>query len=244
MATPEDVLKIARSYIGVKEYPAHSNKTMFGDWYGWNGVAWCAIFVSYCFYRAKMSLAAIRPPNTKGFAYCPYGVEYFKKKEKLDQTPQVGDIVFFDWDKDAVANHVGIVEKVLSPSKVVCIEGNTSYTDNSNGGEVMRRTRYLSTILGFAHPEYNGIPLKEDDTDAPTWPGRYIMLTSPNQQGEDIRVWQEQMIENGYDLGPTGADGLFGAKSNEALLKFQRDRGLVDDCVIGEITWNETWRKL
>jgi len=240
MTTPQDVLSVARKYIGTKESPIGSNKTIFGEWYGWNGVAWCAIFVSFCFYKAKMSLGDIPPTtNRKGFAFCPYGVTYFKNKGKLDKNPKVGDIVFFDWQKDGVSDHVGIVEKVLSPSKVITIEGNTSYSNQSNGGQVMRRERHISTILGFAHPDYDSKPVIDPD-DTPDWSGRYIQLTSPMMKGEDIREWQAQMIENGYELG--SADGVFGPKCHEALVKFQKDRGLKVDGVIGPMTWDETWK--
>lgn len=240
MTTPQDVLTVARSYIGVKESPANSNRTMFGEWYGWNGVAWCAIFVSYCFYKAGMKLPPIQ--SQKGFAYCPYGVKYYKDKGKFDKNPKVGDIVFFDWQGDGVSDHVGIVEKVLGNNKIVSIEGNTSFSNNSNGGEVMRRTRNLSTIQGFAHPDYNNTST-HSDSDAPSWPGYYITLTSPLQRGPDIKEWQEQMIENGYDLGPDGADGIFGTNSHQALLKFQKDQKLEADGVIGPITWDATWTK-
>ena len=39
----------ALRHVGVKESPPGSNRTMFGRWYGVDGVPWCAIFVSYCF---------------------------------------------------------------------------------------------------------------------------------------------------------------------------------------------------
>ncbi len=74
MTTPNDVLNVARSYVGVKESPANSNRQMFGEWYGANGVAWCAIFVSYCFNKAGLRLPPIQ--SRKGFAYCQYGVDY------------------------------------------------------------------------------------------------------------------------------------------------------------------------
>ena len=35
--------------LGAKESPANSNKNKFGKWFGVDGVAWCNIFVSYCF---------------------------------------------------------------------------------------------------------------------------------------------------------------------------------------------------
>ena len=240
MTIPENVLKVARSYIGVKEYPANSNRQMFGEWYGWNGVAWCAMFVSYCFYKAGMPLPPIQ--SKKGFAYCPYGVKHFQNKGKFDKKPKVGDIVFFDWQRDGTSDHVGIVEKVLGNNKVVTIEGNTSYNNNSNGGEVMRRKRKLSAIQGFAHPDYDRVSTYHDE-DVPSWPGYYIMLTSPLQKGHDIKEWQEQMIEIGYDLGSYGADGAFGQKSHQALLQFQKDKNLDKDGVIGPITWDETWKQ-
>jgi hypothetical protein len=240
MATPKDVLYFAERYIGVEENPPKSNRTLFGEWYGWNGVAWCAIFVSYCFYRARMTLPYEIQSNRKGFAYCPYGVNYFRSKGKLDKTPKVGDIVFFDWQQDGVSDHVGIVEKVLSNERFISIEGNTSYRNDSNGGQVMRRQRHVSTILGFAHPDYDGVSLNLS-LDNPSWPGYYITLTSPVQRGPDIQEWQEQMISIGYDLGPAGADGVFGEKSSQALEKFQKDKRLEVDGVIGPISWDETW---
>ena len=41
------------------------------------------------------------------------------------------------------------VERYLGGGQFSCIEGNTSYGNNSNGGEVMRRTRYVSQVNGF-----------------------------------------------------------------------------------------------
>lgn len=244
MSAPEDVLAIARVCLGTTEMPAGSNRQMFGDWYGWNGVPWCAIFVSYCFYRGKAPLAVMNygtgVVNPKGFAYCPYGVRWFKEANRLYSTGQVGDVVFFDWDSDGIADHVGIVETIAG-SKLTTIEGNTSYGSDSNGGEVMRRLRSTSIICGFGRPEYDGRPAPIPPSGAPTWPGRLIKLASPLLRGEDIRLWQQRMLELLYDLGPAGADGVFGERSLAALLKLQADRKLVVDGVIGSITWAATW---
>jgi len=40
------------------------------------------------------------------------------------------------------------------------------------------------------------------------------------------RAIQQALIDKGYDLGSSGADGQFGAASKAALVKFQRDNGL------------------
>ena len=241
MATAQDVLYLAARYLGIKESPPGSNKTMFGEWYGVNGVHWCAIFVSYCFYRAKMTfLYEVEPQNKKGFAYCPYGVKYFKEHNNLDQNPLVGDIVFFDWENDGESNHVGILKEIINDNEFICIEGNTSSTDNSNGGEVMKQRRWKQNIVGFVHPPYDGQSLNLN-LNGPDWPGYYITLVSPLQTGPDIKQWQQRMIDLGYDLGVDGADGEFGPKSHAALLKFQQDKGLEVDGVIGSITWDQTW---
>ena len=42
-------LALARMNVGVREWPAGSNRNPFGAWFGEDGVPWCAIFVSYCF---------------------------------------------------------------------------------------------------------------------------------------------------------------------------------------------------
>ena len=46
-------------------------------------------------------------------------------------------------------DHIGIVEGYLGGGKFYCIEGNNSFGNNSNGGQVMRRTRYVSQVNGF-----------------------------------------------------------------------------------------------
>ena len=52
---------------------------------------------------------------------------WFKKHDKWkgkNYTPNVGDIIFFDWDNDNDSDHVGIVEKVEN-GKVYTVEGNS-----------------------------------------------------------------------------------------------------------------------
>ena len=59
-------LVVARRNLGVRESPPGSNRTPFGAWFGEDGVPWCAIFVSYCFWREPGSCSGAgtgaRPP--------------------------------------------------------------------------------------------------------------------------------------------------------------------------------------
>lgn len=86
-----------------------NNITPYGEWYGLNGEPWCAMFVSYCAYRANML-----PVFVPRFAYCPDGVNYYRKmkryyKRDSGYIPKVGDVIFFyNYSKGRVA-HTGIV---------------------------------------------------------------------------------------------------------------------------------------
>jgi len=58
-------------------------------------------------------------------------------------------------------------------------------------------------------------------------------------EGETVRELQERLIALGYDCGTKGADGKFGAKTEEAVKEFQRKHGLKVDGIVGENTWAE-----
>lgn len=146
-------LKSAISFIGTKENPANSNKVMFSNWYGITG-AWCAMFVTYN-YVAVGSKAFVKGQR---YAYCPYIVDDARhgrnglRQVSVDHV-KPGDVVLYDWNKDGVADHVGIFEAWTDKShtKFTAIEGNTSGADNSNGGEVQRRDRTVQDTICFAH---------------------------------------------------------------------------------------------
>lgn len=242
MTTPDDVLKIAVSHLGYKEFPAGSNHNKFGVWYGMDYQPWCAMFVSYCLYNAGLALPI---SSAKGFAYCPFGVQWFKQRRKLDLNPAPGAIVFYDWNRNGVADHVGIVEKVNPHNRtIVAIEGNTSEEGNdSNGGCVMRRVRGLSLVQGFGHPDYSSGRVRSVAAKLvayPVWPGRLVTLTSPPTSGNDIRLWQEQMIKRGWRLAPD-VPGTFGPNSYQVLLSFQQEKGLQMDGVLGPKSWSAAW---
>lgn len=144
------ITQIAEAEIGYCETPANSNKTKYGKWFGFDGVAWCAIFVSWCYDKAGYPLGNIG--YTKGYAGCQSGVAFFTKTKRITTNPVEGDIVFFDWNGDGRYDHTGIFVKWIDKTTFETIEGNTSLTNQSNGGEVMRRKRKLKNVL-FAHPK-------------------------------------------------------------------------------------------
>jgi len=135
----------AISQLGVKESPANSNQCEFTDWYGMVG-PWCAMFVTWADLTGEVPC-----PYTfkKGsyYAYVPYVVYDARMGYRglaITSSPKPGDLVCFDWDWNGEFDHIGIYEKSLGGAQFYAIEGNTSQSNNSNGGEVMRRQRDLN----------------------------------------------------------------------------------------------------
>jgi len=142
----------ALQHVGTIEQPV--NRTSFGRWYGVDGVPWCNIFVSYAFLiGADYTICAgFRGPgvNAKGCAYVPTTEAWLRNAGlwRGKATPAPGDIAIFNWD-GGTPDHIGIVVQDLGGGAFETVEGNTSPTDNSNGGMVMRRRRTLSQVDGF-----------------------------------------------------------------------------------------------
>ncbi len=148
------IVRIASNEVGYVETPPNSNKTKYGQWFGFDGVAWCGMFVSWVYAHAGQRLGNIG--FKKGFAGCQTVVAYFKKQGTITDNPVEGDIVFFDWNGDGRYDHTGIYVKRIDADEFESIEGNTSLTNQSNGGQVMRRVRKFKNVL-FVHPDPSAI---------------------------------------------------------------------------------------
>ena len=120
----------------------------YWSWWGLSyRVEWCAIFVSWCADQCGYLDAGVLP-KTAGVR--PYE-DWFKERgqwQGRDYEPSPGDIIFFDWENDGLADHVGIVEKV-EDGLACTIEGNT--------GDTCAERRYPvgnAPIYGFGLPSY------------------------------------------------------------------------------------------
>ena len=120
----------------------------YWTWYGYNyRVEWCAIFVSWCAEQCGYIDAGLIPR----FEGVRPGAEWFKERgqwQGRDYAPRPGDIIFFDWENDGLADHVGIV-KSCENGVVLTIEGNS--------GDTCRENSYLAgstVIYGYGVPLY------------------------------------------------------------------------------------------
>lgn len=153
------VLELARAYIDTEQYDSWQERLVqvyntgmrsYSGYYIHTWDDWCDVFVSSIFQMAGV-IDLIQKE-----AYVPFHIHLFKNQGIWigKSTPQAGDIVTFDWNGDGVADHIAIVEKVLS-DRIVTLEGNTD-VKGGDGSKVMRKTHEIdsSDIFGYARPQY------------------------------------------------------------------------------------------
>ncbi|MCH4071973.1 RICIN domain-containing protein [Pseudoramibacter sp.] len=145
------VANIAESQLGTHE--GTNNYTKYGVWYAglvhnksFEHGAWCAMFASWCGAQAGV------PSSIYYYhAYTPYGVQWYQSHncwQWKNYTPRTGDLVYYDWQRDGVVDHVGVVVNSQN-GMITTVEGN--YKDAVN-------SRYISSkadaIFGYGVPRY------------------------------------------------------------------------------------------
>ena len=136
------IVAVAQTQIG------NEGGLKYCEWYGYSyRVEWCAIFVSWCADQCGYLDAGVLP---KELNVIPY-VEWFRERDQwqyMDYEPSPGDLIFYDWESDGLADHVGIVERV-EDGIVYSIEGNA-------GDACIENSHYLGSapIYGYGLPMY------------------------------------------------------------------------------------------
>lgn len=226
--TRERIVLIGSCFLGYRE--GRNNDNIFGDWYGIPNQPWCAMFVSYC-----MNKAGVLPNVVKKFASCSIGWNWFRSKGQTRNRgyiPQKGDIIFFDWEpeKGDGIDHVGIVNNV---------NGEYIYTLEGNHDDQVNIYKYHindARIYGYAVPDYTGEEIIENN---PSESYTNKPLVYKGKTGETVKYIQNKLINKGYFLGRTGADGIFGFQTEKAVRQFQIDNSLSADGIIGPLTWEK-----
>lgn len=60
----------------------------------------------------------------------------------------------------------------------------------------------------------------------------------PGARGPAVEDIQRRLLQLGYQLGPTGVDGVFLGHTRDAVLAFQSQLGLSEDGTVGDETWS------
>lgn len=67
-----------------------------------------------------------------------------------------------------------------------------------------------------------------------------LNVLKKGSEGEQVKALQRMLYALGYNLGSANPiDGDFGAKTDTAVRAYQKSKGLTDDGVVGEKTWNK-----
>ena len=136
------MVAVAQSQIG------NVGGAPYWSWWGLDyRVEWCAIFVSWCADQCGYLDAGVLPKMEGVRPYVDWFIERGQWQGR-DYEPSPGDIIFFDWESDGLADHVGIVEKV---------ENGLIYTVEGNSGDRCVENRYYlgsAPVYGFGLPLY------------------------------------------------------------------------------------------
>ncbi|WP_082891599.1 CHAP domain-containing protein [Bariatricus massiliensis] len=135
------VIEIAKSQVG------NVGGQPFWSWYGFDSrVAWCACFVSWCYDRAGMSEPRFASCSTQGIPWFQSHGQWGGRSYP-DIAP--GDAIFFDWEGDGRADHVGLV---------VGTDGERVYTVEGNSGDACKIKSYpigSNLIYGYGLMNWN-----------------------------------------------------------------------------------------
>lgn len=168
VGSDECIVAVAETQIGYLEKksnsqldsfeanPGGNNYTKYGQWYGLNGQAWCAMFVSWCANQANIPTSIVYKT-----ASCDYSMNFYKNKGLFEKSsayggnyiPKAGDI-FFRGPNQSNSTHTGLVVGV-SGSNVIVIHGNSKGANDTY--EKVRKSTYSlndSALLGYGTPQY------------------------------------------------------------------------------------------
>lgn len=212
-----DVVAIAQTQIGYTEstrnYEVWEDNsihgyTRYGAWYGVPYGDWCGMFASFCLRYAGVNDIPIN-----------YGVRpwiddlasrglYYGAGETQ---PQKGSLIFFDWEGDGLADHVGIVAEVHAAQEhtgasITAIEGNSS-----NCVKYVYYSPDDPVILGYGLlPGQERVPQPEPEAEAPE--------NTDILQGPVVTITSQELASNTEDiLEPVGDSSrvmLFAAPRN------------------------------
>ena len=134
----EDLVAVAESQLGYTESTRNyivegvddiKGYTRYGAWYGIPYDDWSAMFVSFCLHYANANGMPLES-SCSNWVYQLQSAGMYAAA--ADHTPKAGDLVFFDWNGDGGADHVGIVSRYFpeenGAARLQCIEGDRKNT--------------------------------------------------------------------------------------------------------------------
>ena len=136
----QDVIAIAETQLGYTESARNyavwedgttHGYTRYGDWYGSPYGDWCAMFASFCIHYAGVEDMPLNWGCRTWIAELEPLDRYRPAQGEEPYSPEVGDLIFYDWEGDGLSDHVGLVAELIpetedEPARLVAIEGNSA----------------------------------------------------------------------------------------------------------------------
>ena len=207
--TGRDVALLAATQVGISESPPNSNNVRYNTWYYGREVSggsypWCMVFVQWVFAQLGVAL----PQRTASCGALMRAAQMSGQWVTEDYRP--GDVVIYDFPGGAATDHCGIVESVTG-SGVVAIEGNTGSGSDADGGQVQRRSRAWSVIVGAVRAKDLMEEVTEEMVD------RYDTVAG-------CPSWAQATVDKLVALGYlTGSSGKVDDQGRPADLDLSRD---------------------
>lgn len=215
---------------------ARSYKVKYDD-------AWCATGVSAV--SIINGLTDIMPTECG----CGQMIALYQKLgrwvERDNYKPNVGDVIFYDWDDSGKGDNTGWSDHV---GLIVSVSGNViSVIECNKSKKVGYRTINVDGkfIRGYGVPDYASKCKSEPVVSKPVvnkGDVKTVTVTlnvlEKGSEGEQVKTLQRLLVAMGYSVGSAGVDGDFGSDTLSAVKKYQKDKGLTVDGIVGTNTWN------
>ena len=260
----QKLVALARAEVGYHEgadnYNKYADDPRITKLYGWNvqNQPWCCTFVNWCFLQAFDDIGGRMTYG--GSAACATQASYYRAHGAFKTQPEVGDQIFFY--SGGGINHTGIVVEV-NGNAIRTVEGN--YSDKVSQCTYVLGN---SVIAGFGRPDWYLIDESErpsivvENGQIAVKPGQTATETGGKEStaqpaAKEDHSWtlptlshsitksnwnvllQSVLIARRFGCKKYGADGFFGAETQEAVVSARKYYGLKDGVTCDDDLWEK-----
>jgi len=175
---------------------AYPKDNVFNTWYyGKTGMAYdyCAVFILYVFHFIGIT-ELLWDNYTEAKKAVAEGVKNWMARAKhlgqwFTENYQVGDVVIFDFNKNGIPDHIGVIIAITSATEFETIEGNTTMGNLS--GVFMKKRNIIDT-MGVFRPLYD-----VDNSSSPNTPlivkgNRVKIINAVDYKGITLHPWVKE----------------------------------------------------
>lgn len=214
----EDLVIAAKKQIGYKESTdnytvatdgSHKGYTRYGQFAGDVYADWDAVFVNFCMHYAGLEKTGLFPKETETakwhekFAKGNAGQNAAYLTDAKDYEPQIGDILFFEKEKEETDDQMGIISSYdKEKNELQVIEGNVdnAVKENKYAANDVHITAYLKISELEAAYKNDGAEAGEEETPEEEAPVAEELNYEDDQIIVKVTAAEEGIIPEGATL--------------------------------------------